>query len=144
MFENPDRLLRGAALFYAFGLVLHTADHLRRGLDVVSTEVQWAGNLSTALGILAVICVLTGYRRAPLVAALVGFPVAVGVASVHLLPHWSAFSDAFPGAHRTGVTPLSWTVVLLEIAGALALGAAGLYAALETPRRSSTGPSRST
>ena len=88
--------------------------------------MQWAGNLSTAVGITAVLLVLMGHRWGPLVAVLTGIPVAIGVAAVHLLPHWSAFSDAFPGANDTGVTALSYTVVLIEIAGALAMGIAGL------------------
>ena len=59
-------------------------------------------------------------------AALTGIPVAVGVAAVHLLPKWSAFSDPFVGAHNTGVTAASWSVVLVEIAGVLAMGIVGL------------------
>ena len=123
---GETRFLRYAALFYALGLALHTVDHLRRGLDVLTPEVQWAGNLSTAVGITAVLLVLMGHRWGPLVAVLTGIPVAIGVAAVHLLPHWSAFSDAFPGANNTGVTALSYTVVLIEIVGALAMGIAGL------------------
>ena len=69
---------------------------------------------------------MLGNRHAPLLAAITGFPIAFGVAAVHLLPKWSAFSDTFVGAHNTGVTAMSWTVVLVEIAGALALGIAGL------------------
>lgn len=124
--RDTDRLLRQSALVYAAGLVLHTADHVRRGLDVLTPQVQWGGNISTAVGVAAVALVIAGHRWAPTVAALTGIPVAVGVAAVHLLPHWSAFSDAFPGARETGVNALSWTVVLIEIAGALAMGAAGI------------------
>jgi hypothetical protein len=123
---GETRLLRYAALLYALGLALHTVDHLRRGLDVLTPEVQWAGNLSTAIGLVAVFLVLTGNRWGPLVAVVTGIPIAIGVAAVHLLPHWSAFSDAFPGANHTGVTALSYTVVLIEIVGALAMGVAGL------------------
>ena len=143
--------LRLAALLYALGLGLHTADHFRRGTDVVTNHVLWAGNLSTAVGVATVVLVLFGHRLAPLAAAITGLPVAIGVASVHLLPEWSVFSDAFPGARGTGVTAMSWTVVLIEIAGAALMGAIGLsivrgqnYAAVGMPRRSSTGPSRST
>ncbi len=123
----PDetRWLKYSALLYMLGLALHTADHLRRGIDILTPQVQWAGYLSTAVGITAVALVLVGHRLAPVVAALTGIPVAVGVAAVHLLPKWSAFSDAFPSAHHTGVTGLSWTVVLIEIAGALAMGTVG-------------------
>ena len=130
------RYLRFAALLYALGLGLHTVDHVRRGLDVLTPEVQWAGNLSTAIGIATVVLVLIGNRLGPLAAALTGIPVGVGVAAVHLLPHWSAFSDAFPGSHGTGVTAMSWTVVLIEIVGAIAMGVIGLRIVLE--RRVST------
>ena len=125
------RYLRFAALFYALGLGLHTFDHVRRGLDVLTPEVQWAGNLSTAVGIATVALVLIGNRFGPLAAALTGIPVGVGVAAVHLLPHWSAFSDAFPGSHGAGVTAMSWTVVLIEIVGAIAMGVIGLRIVLE-------------
>ena len=120
-----EGLLRYAAVLYAAGLALHTADHLRRGIDVVTTEVLWLGNLSTAAGIVVIVMVFTRHRLAPTAAVLLGFPVAIGVAAVHLLPRWSTLSDAFPGAHGTGVTPMSWAVVLLEIAGAFSLGLVG-------------------
>jgi len=121
-----ERWLRYAAALYTIGLVAHTADHIRRGTGVISPEVFWAGVVSTSVGVTTVVLVVAGHRLAPLAAALVGLPIAVGVAAVHLLPHWSVLSDAFPGAQGTGVTPLSWTVVLLEIIGAAALGVVGL------------------
>src|SRR5947209_932688 len=118
-------LLRNATLLYAFGLIVHTGDHLHRGIGVLTPEVFWAGNISTVLGAVVIALVLVGHPGAPLLATLLGFTVAPGVAAAHLLPHWSAFSDAFPGAHGTGVTPVSWAVVLLEIAGHVALAGAG-------------------
>jgi hypothetical protein len=125
---RPDehRWLKYAALFYALGLALHTADHFRRGLDASTSQVLIIGNLSTALGITVAALAVVGNRHAPFLAAVTGFPIAFGVAAVHLLPTWSAFSDTFVNAHNTGITAMSWTVVLVEIAGALALGIAGL------------------
>jgi hypothetical protein len=120
------RWLRYAALFYALGLGLHTADHLRRGLDASTGPVLVAGNLSTAIGVTVAVMVIVGYRHAPMFAAITGFPIAIGVAAVHLLPTWSALSDSFVNAHDTGVTAMSWSVVLIEIVGALALGITGL------------------
>src|SRR3954470_10192486 len=35
------RWLRAAALVYALGLALHTADHFHRGLDVITPWVLW-------------------------------------------------------------------------------------------------------
>ena len=128
------RLLRSAALLYATGLVLHTADHVRRGIGVITPEVYWAGTISTILGVATITLVLMRHPKAPLVAALTGVQVAIGTAAVHLLPHWSAFSDAFPGASATGVTPFSWFVVLMEIVGALFMGIAG-FVILGTEKR---------
>lgn len=126
--EDDHRFIRWAALLYGAGLVLHTADHVRRGTDVLTSQVLLLGYLSFAAALVLFGLVLFRHPLAPLAAAALGFPVALGVAAVHLLPHWSVFSDAFPGAHATGVTALSWTVVLIEIAGALALGIAGVVA----------------
>jgi len=126
--DGGGRLLRWAAAVYALGLAAHTADHIRRGTGVISPEVYWAGLVSTAAGVATLLLVALRHRLAPLAAALLGVPVAIGVAAVHLLPHWSVLSDAFPGSRGTGVTPLSWTVVLVEIAGALVMGIAGVRA----------------
>ena len=123
---DAHRWLKYSALLYGLGLALHTADHFRRGLDASTGQVLVIGNLSTALGVTVAVMVVVGYRNAPLLAALTGFPVAFGVAAVHLLPTWSAFSDTFVNGHNTGVTAMSWTVVLVEIVGALAMGIAGL------------------
>ncbi len=118
-------LLRAAALFYAAGWLVHTGDHLRRGFGVETTQVLLLGSLASLLQVAAIAAVFLRSRYAPLLAVAVGLPDAIGIAAVHLLPKWSAFSDAFPGAHGTGVTPLSWVAALLEIVGALAFAAAG-------------------
>jgi hypothetical protein len=130
---DPHRLLTYAAVLYGIGLVVHTADHVRRGTDVLTTEVNVLGTVSTLGGLVVIGLVLARHRLAPLAAAGFGFPVALGIAATHLLPEWSDFSDAFPGAHDTGVTMFSWLVVLVEIAGLLALGAAGVYAIRREP-----------
>lgn len=135
-----ERLLRYAAALYVIGLAAHTADHVRRGVDVITPYVFWAGILSTALGLLTAVLVFSRHRLAPLAAAAVGVPIAVGVAAVHLLPHWSALSDPFVGGGATGITAESWTVVLLEIAGALSMGLVGL--AMVWARRAAAAPLR--
>jgi hypothetical protein len=150
---DPYRALRIAAGIYAFGLVLHTFDHLRRGLDASPVAVLWAGNLSTLLGVAAIILVLAGHRWAPAFAAITGIPVAIGVAAVHLLPPWGALSESFLDGGN-GINAMSWIVVVIEIAGAIAMGVAGLVALRDqglgnqadvgTERRSSTGRIKST
>jgi hypothetical protein len=134
---DQHRWLKYCALFYALGLALHTADHLRRGLDVLTPQVIWAGNASTAVGITVAILIILGHRYGPMLAAVTGVPVALGVAAVHLLPKWSALSDTFVGARNTGVTALSWSVVLIEIVGALAMGVVG-YAIVRENRTAVT------
>jgi hypothetical protein len=122
-----ERSLRYATGLYAIGLVAHTADHLRRGTGVLTHHVFWAGNLSTLLGVITVAMVFSRHRLAPVMAAAFGLPVALGVAAVHLLPHWSAFSDAFPGAAPASkVEAISYVVVLTEIVGAALTGIIGL------------------
>lgn len=133
--QRGARLLRLAAVLYAIAWAIHTGDHLRRGLGVVTTEVAVLGNVAAVLQLAAVALVFLRHRLAPILAVAIGFPDAVGIAAVHLLPHWSSFSDAFPGAHRTGVTALSWVAAILEVGGALAFGAAGTYV-LHRRRRS--------
>jgi hypothetical protein len=126
--RNTDIALRLAVSLYLVGLIAHTADHVRRGTSVVTTEVLVLGVVSTIAGIVTVALIFTRNRHAPLAAAVFGFQVAIGVSAVHLLPKWSVFSDAFPGSRGTGITAMSWAVVLVEIAGALALGIAGASA----------------
>lgn len=122
---RADRTLRYAAIAYAAGFAWHNLDHLRRGFSVLRPEVLGAGSALAVISVAALVMVLRGHRAAPLAAVAVGFAGALGVAASHLLPQWSSFSDAFPGG---GVDALSWAAVLAEIAGALALGLAGLYA----------------
>jgi hypothetical protein len=122
---RADRVLRYATAVFAACFLLHNADHLRRGVDVVTPEVLGAGTVAGVLAAIAVTLVFLRHRQAPLVAAAVGFPTAFGVIAAHLLPHWSAFSDALPGGH---VDAFTWAAVIAEVGGAFALGAAGLNA----------------
>jgi hypothetical protein len=126
--QRGTRWLRYAGVLYALAWAVHTADHVRRGLGVVTTEVGVAGAAVAVLQLAAVAAVFARWRWAALAAVAIGFPDAVGIAAVHLLPHWSAFSDAFPGSHGTSVTTFSWFAAILEIVGALAFGCAGVLA----------------
>src|SRR5688500_6528016 len=98
-----DRLTTWA-LVYTAGLILHTADHLRRGTDATTQHVFWAGMLSTAMGLAAVALVLNRHRLAPLAAAATGIPIGVGVSAVHFLPKWGVFSDPLIATTATGVS----------------------------------------
>jgi hypothetical protein len=125
---RSSKLLQYAAWFYAIAWAVHTGDHLRRGLGSVTTQVSTLGTTAAVLQIGAIILVLTHHRAAPLVAVVVGIPDAIGIAAVHLLPQWSSLSDAFPGAHGTGVTGFSWIAAIVEIISAALFAAAGAYA----------------
>jgi hypothetical protein len=120
--------LRATAGYYLLAWAVHAGDHLRRGLGVLSAEVTAAGTAAAVFQLAAIAAVLTRRRWAPVAAIAVGFPDALGIAAVHLLPHWSAFSDAFPGAKGTGVTGFSWFAAIFEIVAALAFGIAGALA----------------
>lgn len=121
---RANRLLRYAALAYAVGYLVHATDHLRRGLDILTPEVFWAGNVTGIVAVVAIVLALVGHRLAALVAVADGFFQALGVSAVHLLPTWGAFSDSLSGGRADG---LSWAAVLVEITSALAFGAAGAY-----------------
>src|SRR5690349_18769409 len=87
--------LRVAGVVFAVALLVHGADHFRRGMDVITPDVFWLGNLQIALSIVTLVLVFRGHRWAPAFAVVTGFASAVGFSAAHLVPHWSAFSDAF-------------------------------------------------
>ena len=112
--RRAAQLLSYVAAFYAVAWAIHTGDHVRRGVGVLTVEVSTLGSIVAIAQLLV-------------------------VAAVHLLPHWSAFSDAFPGAQRTGVTAFSWFAAVLEVVGALLFGMAGIYALRVATRRGREG-----
>lgn len=115
--------LRAAAGLYAVGLVLHTADHYRRGIDAITPQVETLGTIGLVLGVVTIVLVFMGHARAPLAAALVGLPKAIGVTLVHTVAAFGVYSDAFPG---NDAAVISWIAVTVEVAGAAALGIIGL------------------
>jgi hypothetical protein len=124
MSERSWRRLTAAGAMFAVGSAVHMVDHLRRGQGSVSDELNWAGTLALVLQVTVVVLILTRHRLAPLVAAAAGFPLALGFLTAHWLPAWSALSDPVweIGSWRW----LSYGASILEIAGALAVGLAGV------------------
>jgi hypothetical protein len=144
--DDDDRVLRYAAVVFLAALLLHGADHLRRGFDVVTRTVSVAGNVQLVLAVVAVVLVFRRHRLAPLAAIAIGFPSAIGFAAAHLLPHWSSFSDSFTGSDvGANVNALSWAAALFEIAADLTFGVAGVLVlrrrGLHTVARGSSDPS---
>jgi hypothetical protein len=130
---GDERLLRYAALFFVVGSVVHNADHFRRGTDSVTTWLLGAGYLGMGVSAVAVAAVLFGHRLAPIVATGAGFALATGFTAAHWLPTWSVFSDSFV---EGGASPFSQAASLLEIAGALTIGLAGMRILISAPRSS--------
>lgn len=126
--------LRWATAFFTVAVLLHNADHVRRGVDALSGDVFWVGMAAIAPEVAVVVLVCQRHRWAPLAAAVAGLSLAAGYVLVHFLPERGWLSDAFPGVD--GVSPLSWSAASLEVVAAIALGASGL-AVLRAHARSS-------
>lgn len=122
-----DRILRSTGAFFLAAVLVHGLDHLRRGIDVMTTQVLVGGTVQFVLALVAVTLVLRHHRLAPGAAIAVGFGSAVLFVTAHLLPDWGAFSDAYVGSPAApGVTAFSWLTALLEIGADVAFGWAGV------------------
>jgi hypothetical protein len=119
-----ERRLYLAGVLFAVGTAVHTLDHLRRGQGSVTEALYWTGNLALVLQVVVITLILTRHRLAPLLAAAAGFPLALGFFAAHWLPEWSPLSD--PLWEIGSWAWLSAVASTLEIAGALAVGLAGL------------------
>jgi hypothetical protein len=104
------------------GSAVHAFDHLRRGQGSVTEQLFWVGQSALVLQVVVVTLIVTRHRLAPLVAALTGFPLALGFAAAHWLPTWSSLSDSFVSERASA---FSYVASALEIAGALAVGITG-------------------
>jgi ABC-type uncharacterized transport system permease subunit len=114
-----------AAIGFLAANLLHSADHIRQHLAGVDTEVLVGGSMLTAAAVALLVVALRRHPGAPLLAIVVGFAAAVGVAASHIAPHWSALSDSY----TDDINPdaLSWAVMLLEVAAGFLLGLVGMY-----------------
>jgi hypothetical protein len=128
---NSEGFLRWAAVAFAIGFSVHALDHLRRGLTAAPTRVIIIGTIQGVFAVIAVWMALTGRRRAPAAAILVGFGSALLFTNGHLLP----FSpDSFVTEADTGVTWFSWVTALAEIGTGIVFGIAGVRARLSDDR----------
>ena len=122
--DHPERRLTAAGWLFAAGSAVHLFDHLRRGQSSVTETLYWAGNLALVLQVVVITLIFTLHRLAPLAAAAAGFPHALVFASAHWFPEWSALSD--PVWEIESLTWLSYAASATEVAGAVAVGIAGL------------------
>lgn len=120
---SDRRPLTTAAAVFTVAVLLHNADHLRRGVEHVSAGVFWLGTAALVAEIGVVTVIAARHRLAPLAAALVGAALAVGYLTVHFLPDLGWFSDSFTSAHH--VSPMSWAAATMEVLAATVLAATG-------------------
>jgi hypothetical protein len=121
---NLDHRLRRAGLVFAVGSAVHVADHLRRGQGSISDTLYALGNTALVVQVVTITLIATRHRLAPMVAAAAGPSLAIGFFAAHWLPHWSAISD--PVWEITSIRWLSVVASVVEIAGAVMVGAAGI------------------
>jgi hypothetical protein len=131
--DTLDIRLRRAGLVFAIGSAIHVADHLRRGQGSISETLYALGNTALVLQVVTITLIATRHRLAPMVAAVAGPSLAIGFFAAHWLPHWSAVSD--PVWEVTSIRWLSVIASIVEIVGALMVGAAGLSIVMRDVRR---------
>lgn len=105
-------------------VLIHGADHARRGTDSVGSDVFWLGTAAIVIEVALVILGCQRHRLAPLAVTAGGLSLAAGYLVVHFLPARSWLSDSFTSA--TGVSPLSWIAASLEVVAAITLGVVGI------------------
>ena len=120
------RQLQTAAKLFAIGTLIHAIDHFRRGQGSVSDLVFGLGSTAQVGQVVAITLVLVRHRIAPLLCAIVGFPIAIGIAVVHWTPNWGPWSDPVWSIHS--LTGISYFASTVEIVGALSIAIFGLKA----------------
>ena len=118
-----DAPLLWATTLFAAAVLIHGADHTRRGADSLDSDVFWLGTTAIALEVAIVVLGCQRHRLAPLAAFAGGASLAMGYVVVHFLPDRSWLSDSFTGA--VGVSALSWFAASLEVVAATTLGVVG-------------------
>jgi hypothetical protein len=126
-----------AALLLVAADVLHALDHTRQGRDLAS-EVYVAGVSGWIALALLLVLVARAHPLAPLYAAAVGASVGIGFLAVHVVPHWSSFSDPYSAFDPDA---LSWALVVVPVLAAVNLVVQAARARART-RRSPPAPGR--
>jgi hypothetical protein len=105
-------------------IVVHDLDHVRQG-RALQSELLGVGAIALVTALVSLGLALREHWLAPAAAVVVGFGNLVGVALVHVVPHWGPFSDPYAAAH---VDWFSWTVIVAMMLVGLMLGIAGVRA----------------
>lgn len=130
---DHQTILLNAARFFAAAELLHGADHIRRGPHATPPDVMWLGLVGSIPAVLVVVFIAQRHRIAGAYAAVMGVILATGYSVVHFLPTHKYFSDSFTsfctiGTRASNINPLSWVAASLEVAAALTVAAAGIFA----------------
>src|SRR5580704_4239827 len=89
--RTGTRWFDAATVVFMLGFLFHNADHIRRGVSSLTTEVLISGSFFAVVSLTAVALVVVRHRLAPPFAVLTGHLGALGVAATHLLPTRSSF-----------------------------------------------------
>ncbi len=121
-----DRLttLPGAAALFLLSWLVHTADHMRRGVAATTDAVVWAGTSVALLAAVALTLIFVRHPTAPAFAAVVFPAIAIGVTATHLAPDWGALSDPLLVDSTTdgwSILAASGEIVAAVIVGAVAI-----------------------
>jgi hypothetical protein len=111
-----------AALLVLAVNVLHDLDHVRQGTTTPAAVVATAIAGWTATIVLLVL-VARRHELATRYAAGFGLALATGFVLVHLLPHWSTFSQSYADQDADA---LSWVLAVLPVLAGLCLSAVAL------------------
>lgn len=112
----------------ALAQVVHVLDHAlvqERGLEPLTAETQAIGIVGYLTTLAVLLLVLRRDALAPLACVALGASFVLGTVVVHVLPHFSAFSDPYPDLDL-GVA--SWLAMLILPATGLYLAWAGARA----------------
>ena len=126
---SGERALRWAAVFFAAGWGVHLGDHLRRGMAASPHAIMVGGTIQGVFVVVAILMAVTGRRRAPEAAIVVGFGSAILFTYAHLLPsYFPAYQDSFVSGPRINVTWFSWVSAAAEIGTGIVFAIAGIRA----------------
>jgi hypothetical protein len=116
------RMIQASLLLFVLQIA-HTVDHVvGHPADAIGQIPGYLG-YATVLGTLYLVASENPFG--PLAATATGFFTAIGLAAIHLAPHWGIFSDPYS---KLDLGFISWAIVFANLAAALWLGVLGARA----------------
>src|SRR5207237_4364097 len=95
----PMTRLEVAAAGFAAAVIVHNADHVRRGADSLDRDVLVAGMVAIVVEVGIVALVFARHPRGPVLAGAGGAALALGYVVTHFLPAHPVLSHSFPRRH---------------------------------------------